>query len=112
MGPVIAVDFDHTLVNYDVPLPGAKEAMSRLHELGYKILIYSCNNEEWIRKVLNTHDIYYDWIYDGPGKPACYAYIDDRGIGFDGNWATAVQEVIDIEKRRSKIKGTHEKVSE
>ena len=106
----IAVDFDHTLVDVAEPLPGAKEAMQKLHEAGFHIMIYSCNNPDWIRKVLNTHEIYYDSIFDGytdgkSHKPVCFAYIDDRGVGFDGDWDKAVQEVMDMEQRRSGIKG-------
>jgi hypothetical protein len=103
----IAVDFDHTLIDFDKPLPGAKEAMQKLHELGYHIMIYSCNGYEWIQKVLNTHEIYYDTIYDnasGNGKPAVFAYVDDRGIGFNGDWTQAVEEIENLEKRRAKIK--------
>lgn len=110
MGETICVDFDHTLVNIDKPLPGAKEAMQTLRDMGFHIMIYSCNDADWIRKVLNTHDIHYNSIYEGyrdgrAYKPACFAYIDDRGVGFDGDWNKAVQEVVGMEQRRAKIKG-------
>ena len=108
---IVAVDFDHTLVNNDQPMPGAKEAMHLLLDKGYKILVFSCNNRGWIEKVLNKHEIPYSWIYsssEGGGKPVCDAYIDDRGVGFTGDWSKAVEEVLNIEQRRAGIPGTYE----
>lgn len=104
--PWVAVDFDHTLVEVDTPLPGAREAMQRLKDLGYGIIIHSCNNRDWIQKVLRNHDIPYDYIWDpsaDKGKPACDAYVDDRGVGFTGDWNKAIDEIVNIEKRREAI---------
>lgn len=101
--PWVCIDFDHTLVDHDLPLPGAKEAIARLKEAGYAIMIHSCNNKEWIEKVMRVNDMHFDHIWDGQGKPAVDAYIDDRGVGFDGNWTKAVEEVLNMEKRRAKI---------
>lgn len=107
---LIAVDFDHTLVCLDKPIPGAKEAMQKLKDMGHNILIHSCNNPEWIRKVLSNNEIPYDYIWGDSehdkGKPVCAAYIDDRGIGFDGDWDKAIQEVEEMENRRKKIPGS------
>lgn len=107
--PWIGVDFDHTLVNIDQPLPGAKEAMERLKDMGYAIMIHSCNNADWIKKVLRDNDIPFDYIWnpsEDKGKPACDAYVDDRGVGFDGDWNKAIQEIQNIEQRRAAIIGT------
>lgn len=101
---VVAIDFDHTLVDYDEPLPGAKEALQKLRDAGHKILIHSCNNEEWIRRILNTYEMPYDYIWDG-GKPVCHAYVDDRAIAFSGDWDATLAEIYTIEKRRETIKG-------
>lgn len=101
--PWVCIDFDHTLVDHDLPLPGAKDAIMRLKEMGYGIMIHSCNNKSWIERVLRDNDIHFDHIWDGLGKPAVDAYIDDRGVGFDGDWVKAVDEVRDMEKRRKKI---------
>lgn len=100
---LIAVDFDHTLVNLDKPLPGAREAMEILRREGHKIMIFSCNNEDWIRKVLDNNEIPYDYIYEGT-KPNCGAYIDDRAIGFTGDWDRAVADVARLQERRDRIK--------
>ncbi len=101
--PWVAVDFDHTIVDFDKPLPGAKEGLQALKDAGYGIIVHSCNNEEWIRKILLKHEIPFDHIWDGQGKPACDAYIDDRGVGFTGDWNATVNTVISIEERRKQI---------
>lgn len=104
--PWIAVDFDHTLVEIDTPIPGAKQAMEQLQALGYSIMIHSCNNREWIQKVLRANDIPYDYIWDpseDKGKPVCIAYIDDRGIGFTGDWSKVISDILNMEQRREAI---------
>lgn len=97
---VIAIDFDNTLVNGDVPIPGAREAVNLLREMGHKVFIHSCNNKKWIQKVLDDNDIRYDYIYDGGdgAKLVADLYVDDRGYHFRGDWAS---EVIDILSRVS-----------
>lgn len=91
---VIAVDFDHTLVDYDKALPGAKEAINTLREQGHKIIIWSCNNKSWIERVLRNNDIRYDWIAESDGgKIIADVYIDDRAIRFNGNWDDTLKEV-------------------
>ncbi len=102
--PWVCIDFDHTLVDHDMMLPGAKEAIMRLKEAGYGIMIHSCNGKKWIEKVLRDNDVHFDHIWDSVGKPAVDAYIDDRGVGFDGDWPAAVEAVLNMEKRRDKIK--------
>ena len=43
--------------------------------------------EEWLRR----HQIEYDRVWDGPGKPPSHAYIDDKGVAcrpeYDGQKA-------------------------
>jgi hypothetical protein len=92
----IAVDFDYTLVRGDKPIPGAKEAMQSLKDNGYVIYIHSCNNRQWIERILNTHEIPYDYIWDSAhdiGKPICDWYVDDRAIGFRGDWKAVLEEI-------------------
>ena len=92
----VAVDFDYTLVKRDTLIPGAKEAMQKLRDMGYNIIIHSCNNRDWIARVLNTNNIPYDYIWDSSldrGKPIADWYIDDRAIGFRGDWDAVVKEI-------------------
>lgn len=103
---VIGVDFDHTLVNnpdielgerYAKPFPGAKEAMLELHNnKGYFMLIHSCNRKAWVEEWLDHYNIPYDAVWDGQGKPVCDAYIDDRGVGFRGDWTVTLKETLEL----------------
>ena len=80
---IIAIDFDHTLVNGDQPIEGARKAINLLREHGHKVVINSCNNLDWIKKVLDNNDIRYDKIYaEGSSKPIADIYIDDKAYRF------------------------------
>lgn len=91
----IAIDFDSTLVHRDQLLPGAKEAVWKLKREGHYILIHSCNQKKWIEKVLNDNDVPYDYIWsqEDRGKPVCHAYIDDKGVNFNGNWPETLRSL-------------------
>ena len=91
---LIAVDFDHTLVEGDKPRDGAKQAINILREKGHKILIYSCNETSWIKKVLDNADIRYDGVYEGKKKPLADLYIDDKGYHYKGDWLGEVDEIL------------------
>lgn len=90
---VLAIDFDGTLVHKDAPLPGAKDILWQFHDLGYYILIHSCNNSGWIRRVLNDNDMYYDEVWEEKGKPIADWYIDDRAVPFEGNWEAILRKL-------------------
>lgn len=82
----IAVDFDHTLVHGDKPIEGAREAINILREQGHYIIIHSCNNPEWIERVMNNNNMRFDHIWTSPGKPVADIYVDDLGYRFE-NWS-------------------------
>lgn len=95
---LIAVDLDGTLVNGSAAITGAREAMNILREHGHKIMIFSCNSVDWVKKVLANNDIRYDSIYgdtykDGK-KPICDLYIDDRGYHFKGDWIGELHKIL------------------
>lgn len=96
----IAVDLDGVLAAYDgwrgslhfgPPIAGAQEFLIRLRRLG-RVLIYStrtnpaANDEhavdlvDRVRAWLDDHDLPYDAIYCGGGKPIAAAYVDDRAV--------------------------------
>lgn len=104
---VLAIDFDHTICDtaaprdsyhrYPPPLPGAREAISRLREKGYCILIHSCNAPKWIEEWMRHHDIRYDYIWgesprDCGQKPVAHRYIDDRAMRFD-SWKQVLEDL-------------------
>lgn len=69
------------------PLEGAKEAMLKLHEDGWKIKIYTArawSEHRNIERYLKKHDIYFDDVICG--KALFDWIIDDRNIPFDGDW--------------------------
>lgn len=93
MSKRICVDFDGVIHRYskgyqdgsiyDEPVEGAKEAMEKLKEVGYEVIIFTTRAPieiiDWVQK----HQIPYDDITKI--KIPAMAYIDDRGIRFT-NW--------------------------
>ena len=99
----IACDFDHTAWNNDrqEPMEGFKEALERFHERGCKVIIYSCNNPSFIRKMCHEHGLMVDAIWgegtmDHGAKPMASCYLDDRALQFRGNWAESTKEVLEF----------------
>lgn len=97
----VCVDLDGVLAKYDGwkgvdyfgdPIPGAREFLQILRTK-YEVIIYTCRCREGIsgpekshllinrvREWLDKHDMPYDDIDAGSGKPIASYYIDDRGI--------------------------------
>lgn len=119
-GKVIYVDFDGTLCRFAYPqlgppLPGARRFMRELVKRGYRpiILTSRCSPEIYtpeeraesvavIARWLNRHDIPYDSIDSGDnGKPVGLAYVDDRGVAFNGNYDRCLRRIEAIHERES-----------
>lgn len=94
----IAVDFDSTLHQYDrgwqggalygAPIPGAVEALTRLHNEGFRLVVFTCRadnpNQTWaVQDWLTQHG--FPEMAVTNVKPQAIAYIDDRGLRFT-NW--------------------------
>lgn len=112
----IAIDFDGVLHGYskgwddgsiyDEPVPGSSEAMKALKEKGHTLYIFSTRTNPIFRKKgeeapdqksmmenwLKEHDIPFDKVWTF-GKPMADLFIDDRAIGFRGNWESTLLEV-------------------
>lgn len=114
---VAALDFDGVIHNPDDrepgrrmgrPYPGAKEAISRLKELGAKIVIHTCrarptefidgelweNGTQHVADWLTFFEIPYDQITSI--KPLADVYLDDRAVPFDGDWQHAEREILSM----------------
>lgn len=101
----VYVDLDNTLSDskgqrydpkhIDDPFDGAKKFMEDVKELDNvdEVYIYSCRTSNWVQsrtqatanmkivKVwLEKHEIPYDGIFCGDGKPDGIAFVDDRAV--------------------------------
>lgn len=97
----VCVDFDGVIAQENGwqgvdflgdPIPGAKEFLENLSK-DFEIIIFTCRCTEGIngvekgvllanrvRAYMQKHELPFDQIYYGQGKPIAKAYIDDRGI--------------------------------
>ena len=108
----ICIDIDGTICRYegwtgpdqfgDV-LPGAREAIAKLKQDGWFIIIYTTRADKTaLSKFLRSKDICFDAINENPhqpqnaigGKPMADVYLDDRAVTFKGNWAESYNDVI------------------
>jgi hypothetical protein len=117
----VCIDLDGTIAHYDEwkdvrhfgdPIPGVQDALQRLRTEGWKMIIYTTRrNKKLVADYLNSHAIPFDYINENPdqpknaagGKPIANAYIDDRGIQFNGDWQMTANEVLQFvpwEKRK------------
>ena len=84
------------------PLPGVRDAISRLRELKHEIVIHSCNNPKYVKKWMLDHDIRYDCLWgEDPthvGKPVCDCYIDDLAYRFprNGSWNEELPKILEL----------------
>jgi hypothetical protein len=119
----IAVDFDGVLHTFhwkgvdvfDDPIPGAVEAIQRLRAEGHTIILNT--TRMWTPKLhewLLSHGFVIDYYNENPNKPdnsldlrkvLADVYVDDRGIQFNGNWSSTVEQILAFKpwfKRTSK----------
>jgi predicted phosphatase len=118
MAKTVAVDFDGTISEYEhgfvhppvePPTRGAQAALRALATKGYEIVVFSvrANQPDGVQSI-------WDWLkrYDmakyvadvTSDKPKAIAYIDDRGVHFNGSWASALMQ-IDALEAKEKAKG-------
>lgn len=118
--PTLAVDLDGTLADTPAhagamdldlvhPRPGAIEAMTHFHKLGWRIIIWTCRDDiKGIEKWLKQHNIPWDFINENPDQPtdspkiiADY-YLDDRSIRPD-DWQQAQAEIEQAAEARQPV---------
>ena len=114
----IAVDLDGVILEYDKwkgidhfgePIPGAKESLQKLRNLGFKIIIYTTRVNKintkksftqrdiikLIEQKLKEYNIPFDEI--STEKPLAKYYIDDRAIRFT-NWEEVMDFIVGSEE--------------
>lgn len=101
--PTILVDFDGVVhgysqgwadgTAYDPPIEGAKEALEKLEELGYTVVIFSTRDRDDIREWLGKYDFEPYDVTNEKRKAVCL--IDDRAIRFH-NWGEALDQVLGL----------------
>jgi hypothetical protein len=95
---VIAIDFDGTIRDWETskPFPHVKDSINLFRERGYKVLVYSANDPDWVERWLYDYDIRFDSIWRSSGKPVASIYIDDRGFRFTGDWDLDTHDILEI----------------
>ena len=98
--PVIAVDFDGVIADYDgwrgtsalgPPRRDVIEVLKVLRSEGWKIVVYSCRAAEDISPYLKENSVPFDEINrnssfpTGGAKPVATVYWDDRACSYSGN---------------------------
>jgi len=107
----ICIDFDKTICNEDgSPTYGVKRALQKIKSRGFLIFIYTCRTNNFlnkhsidkitrikqIEKYLNKYKIPFDVVLNND-KPIAFAYVDDRAIGFRGDWSKVLREIAQLE---------------
>ena len=103
----VAVDFDGTIAGYDNgwqgkpaedPTRGAANALRALVTKGYTIVVFSCRASDpdgvkQIRDWLMAHNMLQYVSEVTNVKPRAVAYVDDKAVGFRGDWLAAIKGV-------------------
>lgn len=98
--PFISVDFDGVLNNYSgydgdnlgTPRPGAKEFLQELSK-DYIVLIHTARRYTLVVKWLADNNLW-DYVGDVSSiKQPSIAYIDDRGIQFNGDYKETLEQL-------------------
>lgn len=97
----LAIDFDGVIHDKDHPIEGrrmggpidgSKEALIRLKQLGYRIVIFSvwADKPKVISDWMNYYQVPFDEITNI--KPQAKYYIDDKAIRFQ-NWHDTLEQI-------------------
>lgn len=128
--PTAAVDLDATLARYDgwqghehfgAPLDGAREFLAQLAAT-HRVLIFTTRTKaddpalgrdgasadelaNLVRDWMAEHDLFFDDVYTGQGKPVAEVYVDDRAVSVPpnpgpGEYASALEAI----RRRGMVK--------
>ncbi len=88
---IVCIDFDGTLVDDEFPKigklkPHAKEVVNFLHEIGYKVIIWTCRGRQMEQDALDFLDmngIHYDYCNNNLPESIKYWKYESRKISYD-----------------------------
>ena len=112
----IAIDLDGVLAHYEKwdgiesigdPLPGAQDLVKGLIDSGCEVWIFTTRMSKAVNSSYSVRELQnniQDWlikhdfpmetlIWTGHGKMIADFYIDDRAIGFRGDWKKVLEEM-------------------
>lgn len=103
-GKTVALDFDGVLneyqgwkegaLNIPEPKPGALEFLRTLkEELQATVIIFTCREVREVWNWLEKHRVVPYVTNVTNLKPPAYCYVDDRGIGFQGDFTAALEAI-------------------
>ena len=118
---IVAVDMHRTLMDgpgpdFDgPPAEGAKEAMEKLQAAGHQVTVWTVGKTDGARAWMEQHGIPFDYVNETPITPEdadndnqkirADAYVDDKAIWFDGDWAATADAVLErLAEREEKYK--------
>lgn len=124
----VAIDFDGTITTYtgwrgwnvfDKPVDGIREFLQSLVDRGYTITIHTARITvgmsdkqcmdvvEALEAYMQEHDLPFDNVHVGPGKPIAVAYVDDRAVSLrpmsyvaDKEFSNALEAIDELESLR------------
>src|SRR6266851_1744175 len=105
MSKTVAIDFDGVLNIYDgwqgedelfEIRPGAKKFLQMIFEEGYEIVIYTTRDSVNVIRWLSKYELCSFVHHVTDKKPPAIAYIDDRGICFNGDFLKTYKDLINF----------------
>ena len=100
--PILCVDLDGVLNAFDgwkgadffhPPRPGAREFLEELNAKGYRVVVFTVRWGPHVESWLAQYGLseYVSMVTDK--KPPAFAYIDDRAICFQGDFAKTLDQL-------------------
>jgi phosphoserine phosphatase len=99
---ILCVDLDGVLNSFDgwkgadffhPPRPGAREFLEQLNAKGYRVVVFTVRWGPHVESWLAQYGLseYVSMVTDK--KPPAFAYIDDRAICFQGDYAKTLDQL-------------------
>lgn len=87
--------FDESQIPHFPVVDGAVEALRKVKEAGYRIIVWTARDkglEQVTREWLDRNGIPYDelWL----DKPPYTVMVDDRALNFDGSWVGLAERIV------------------